>query len=471
MYKEIKTNIIPIEQHFVKVEGEAVPDKKAICCFVATGFFLDNDTYWENCKTLRPGTINKIDKNGYLVSSEKWFDWHYTPRDISFEETVNEFTKLFDSINAKDLANKEIILPISGGLDSRSQAVSLQSFNNKINTFSYSFKGGYKESSIAKKIANIAKYPFQEFQITPGYLWDKIDFAAQINKCYAELTHCTQLRVLEEFETMGDTFSLGHWGDVLFDKITDKTLNSSEDMLRYLKSQLVKPTGMELAKDLWKSWELEGDFESYFDIRITELFHEINIDDVNAKLRAFKSLYWAPRWTSVNLAFYSTKHPMSLPYYNDKMCEFICTIPEAYLADRQIQIAYIKKKSPKIAKVTWQDKRPFNLYNYHLSKFPYNLPYKIINKLKREINGALGNVYIQRNWELQFLGTDNTKKLKAYLEASNISQLISPAIVNAYTNKFYKGNQKHTSHALSMLLTVAAFTNHYLNNHEKHINN
>ncbi len=472
MYKEVKTDIIPIKQYFVKVKGAAAKlDKKALCCFVATGFFLDNDTYWENCKVLRPGTINKIDEDGYLISSEKWFNWHYAPRDISFDEAVNEFTTLFDAINAEDLRGEDIILPISGGLDSRSQAVSLLELPNKKSTFGYSFKGGYKESSIAKQVAKIAKYPFQEFEITPNYLWDKIDFAAQTNKCYAEFTHCTQLKVIEAFDTMGTKFSLGHWGDVLFDKITDKELSTTEDLLAYLKSRLVKPTGMELAKDLWSSWELAGNFESYFDARILKLLNSITIDDVNAKLRAFKSMYWAPRWTSVNLAFYGTKKPMSLPYYNNKMCEFICTVPEAYLADRKIQIAYIKNKAPKIAKVTWQDKRPFNLYNYHLSKFPYNLPYKVTNKLKREVNALLGRKYVQRNWELQFLGTDNTTELKAYLKNSKITQVVNAPIVDEYIKKFYKGNQKHTSHALSMLITIAAFANHYIDNPEKHINN
>ena len=64
------------------------------------------------------------------------------------------------------------------------------------------------------------------------------------------------------------------------------------------------------------------------------------------------------------------------------MCEFICTIPEAYLKNRQLQIAYIKTRAPQLAKIEWQDQRPFNLTNFHLNKTPYNLPYKIANKLK-----------------------------------------------------------------------------------------
>ena len=468
----VKTDIIPVNQYFVKLKGEKDHiDKEAICCFVATGFFLDNDTYWKNVKVLRPGTINKIDGDGFLLSSENWFNWHYSPREISFSDTVKEFTDLFDGINKSELENEDVILPISGGLDSRSQAASLLSVPNKVASFGYSFQNGFKESSIAKKIAKVANYPFKEFEITPNYLWRKIDFAAQTNKCYAEFTHCTQLRVIEEFKNMGTKFSLGHWGDVLFDKMTSKSLSNDEEILEYLKSIVIKPIGLELAIDLWKSWELEGNFEEYFNKRLLYLLKNIKIDNINAKIRAFKSLYWAPRWTSVNLVFYSSQRPVSLPYYNNKICQFICTIPEEYLADRKIQIEYIKNKSPKMARVTWQDKRPFNLYNYHLSKMPYNLPYKITNKLKREIKTLLGKPYVQRNWELQFLGKNNTKELKKYIQSSKIEELISSSVKEDYINKFYAGNQKHTSHSLSMLITLAAFSNHYLHNYKDHIKN
>lgn len=470
MLTKIKTDIIPLKQHFVKVQGKPVLDKKAICAFVATGFFLDNDTYWDNLKVLRPGTINEIDAHGNLVSSKQWFNWYYKPRAILFDQAVEEFTQLFDDINASELDGRQIILPLSGGLDSRSQAASLLPQSNKVHAFSYSFSGGYKESEIARKVAKNAKFTFDAFKIESGYLWQKLDFAAQTNKCYAEFTHCTQLCVLDQFDDMGEIFSLGHWGDVLFDRMI-RINSSSIDLLQILKKKIVKPMGFALATDLWKMWNIEGDFETYFNERLKTMLDAIEIDNPDAKLRAFKSMYWAPRWTSVNLAFYEKKHPISLPYYNNKICEFICTIPEDYLADRKIQIAYIKNKSPQIAGITWLDKRPFNLYNYHLSKAPFNWPYKIKNRLQRDINALLGSQYIQRNWELQFLGDDNSEQLKSYLSNSNLSDIVENDIVDKYVRLFNQGNQKHTSHSLSMLLTLAAFSNHYLNNFELHSNN
>src|SRR5690606_10305843 len=104
------------------------------------------------------------------------------------------------------------------------------------------------------------------------------------------------------------------------------------------------------------------------------------------------------------LSVFEAAHPISLPYYDNRMCEFICTVPEEFLTDRKLQIAYIKQQNPALAKITWQDHRPFNLYNFSKNKSPNNLPFRVGNKLERIVKGKLGKPYIQRNWELQFLG-------------------------------------------------------------------
>ena len=83
--KTIKTPIIPIEQTFVNIKDQSHKlDYKAICVFSALGFFLDTDTYWKDKKVLPAASINKIDDDGYLISSEPWFVWHYNPKEISF---------------------------------------------------------------------------------------------------------------------------------------------------------------------------------------------------------------------------------------------------------------------------------------------------------------------------------------------------------------------------------------------------
>ena len=450
----IKTPIIPTRQQFAKTQALNELDKKAICIFVATGFFLDTDTYWKNKKVLPASSDNILDKNGFLIESNPWFKWHYSPRNFSFEEALEEFTLLFEQIIAEQVKDNKVILPLSGGLDSRTQAVALAKMKNPVTTYSYSFKGGFSESGIGKKIAKTCGFDFNEFTIEPGYLWPKLEELVSINQCYSDFTHPRQMAVLEELKKMEGIFSLGHWGDVLFDRGAPEG-TKDDDLLEIILKKIVKKGGMELATALWQEWGLEGDFESYLRERIASLLNKIEIENPSAKLRAFKSLYWAPRWTSVNLSVFEAVHPICLPYYDDRMCEFICTVPEEFLADRKLQIAYIKQQNPDLAKITWQDHKPFNLYTFGKNKYPNNLPYRISNKLKRELKTKIGKPYIQRNWELQFLGMENDEKLQHWLFSENLHPFISKPLLAKFYNNFKTVDAVKYSHPLSMLLTLA----------------
>jgi hypothetical protein len=138
------------------------------------------------------------------------------------------------------------------------------------------------------------------------------------------------------------------------------------------------------------------------------------------------------------------------------MCAFICSVPEKYLAGRQIQIEYLKMRMPALSKITWQDHRPFHLYNYHRNKSPYNLPYRIFDKMQRTF--ASKN-YIQRNWELQFLGRSNDEKLQEWLFKNKAFQEFVPKeIVTFFYDQFKNKDAVFYSHSVSMLLTLSLFS-------------
>jgi len=139
------------------------------------------------------------------------------------------------------------------------------------------------------------------------------------------------------------------------------------------------------------------------------------------------------------------------------MCEFICTIPEDYLKDRQLQIAYLKKRNPELARLTWQDKRPYNFYTYQNPKTLRTFTYKVGNKLKRMVQQISGRPYIQRNWELQFLGEDNRNHLERVLDNNKLSGFIPDVLVKKYISDFYNLNPLQNAHALNMLIVLAKF--------------
>ncbi len=459
--QSIKNTIIPSKPTFV---GEKKTlDYEAICVFAATGFFLDSDTYYKKLKVLKPATSYSFENNK-ITTEESNFKWHYTPIERPLQQIVQEFASLFETIIKEQVQDKTVILPLSGGLDSRTQAAALYHLGNKVNSFSYEFQNGHNETNYSEKIAKACGFSFEKWQVTAGYLWDKIEDLAQINQCYSEFTHPRQMVFVEKYAAMGDVFSLGHWGDVLFDGMGVADDLSNVQQVDILLKKVVKKGGLELANSLWNSWNLEGDFETYLKNRIKVLLEKITIpSNANAQIRAFKSLYWAPRWTSTNLSVFESVKPISLPYYDDRMCEFICTIPEKHLAGRQIQIEYLKLRMPALAKITWQENRPFNLYTYKNNKFPYNFPFRVFDKLKRIVSNKY---FIQRNWELQFLGKTNEVELEKWLfENENFKSLLNPEIVKEYYSNFKNKDSVYYSHDVSMLLTLSLFSK--LNNYEK----
>ena len=173
-----------------------------------------------------------------------------------------------------------------------------------------------------------------------------------------------------------------------------------------------------------------------------------------AKLRAFKTYYFVSRWSSNNLSVFEAIQPVTLPYYDNRMFEFMCKVPEKYLANRQLQIAYIQQNAPYLAKITWQGQRPFNLNTYHLNKSPYNLPYRVYNKLRRITSNKK---QIQRNWELQFLGNQNDNQLKKYLFESDLDSLVPKKVIQQFFTNFKEHDAVKYSHPVSMLLTLTLF--------------
>src|SRR5690606_33943285 len=122
---------------------------------------------------------------------------------------------------------------------------------------------------------------------------------------------------------------------------------------------------------------------------------------------------------------------------------------------RQIQIEYLKMRNPKLAAITWESQKPFNLYNYQYNKIPYNVPYRTWDKAKRSLSAKH---YIQRNWELESFGAEDEKLLeKRLFDNPNMKALVSNNLTKEFYQKFKHENAVYYSHSVSMLLTLSQF--------------
>jgi hypothetical protein len=74
--------------------------------------------------------------------------------------------------------------------------------------------------------------------------------------------------------------------------------------------------------------------------------------------------------------------------------------------------------------------------------------------------GLFGHPYVQRNWELQFLGDENAKQLEQYLYNENFNQWIPRALIETVYQDFKVADTVASSHAVSMLLTLSLWHQH-----------
>ncbi|MEQ8361385.1 MAG: asparagine synthase-related protein [Cyclobacteriaceae bacterium] len=458
--RDKRTSIVPGVPTYYDLPEPSTLDYKAICCFVATGFFLEDDTYFTNRKAFLPGRQYRFDEHGNVLECLRHFQWHYSPRQLSFNQALEEFSHLLESIVEKETIAKKVILPISGGLDSRTLAAALKDHPD-VYAYSYEFEGGIPENSYGRKVARAAGFSHDSFKIPNGYLWSIIDTLALLNHCYAEFINPRQMAIWQQTKYKGNLYLLGHGGDLFFDGMGVEDNLSEEDQLDYLKKKLIRPVGLELGATLWQVWGLEGNFKDYIFARFEKMLSELPINNANTRLRAFKTEYYVGRWTATNLELFQQQQNISLPFFDDEMCKFICTISESHLASRKLEIEYLKRSAPAMASIPWQKYYPCNLYDYErFNTFPVKVQRAFIkgNRLVKEAFGKRGDT---RNWELQFLGEDNDRQLKYYLNASSVDGLIPKSVLDTYY-QYFKHSPKEHWFTITMLLTLSLFSKHFL---------
>lgn len=141
---------------------KVTPNERGVKIFRMCGYTLGNDTLYKNLHTLRPAQICKIEDNELLTKKYFHFHpWNTTTKtyDQCQLELKNLTTKVFLNL-IESLGGKQIVVPISGGYDSRVVLSTLYNLNYKnIICFSYGKKGNF-EASIGKTVAERMGYPW-----------------------------------------------------------------------------------------------------------------------------------------------------------------------------------------------------------------------------------------------------------------------------------------------------------------------
>ncbi len=438
--------------------------------FFAFGFFPEDRTFFEDVRILRPASHYVFDETGCLLREERYWQWRHEPdRRRSYDDTVAEFGQVLGDVLADQTRDGRIAVPISGGLDSRTTVAMItrddrrSAVDGRLWSYSYGYSEDSIETRIARQVASARGLPFQCFTIRP-YLFDRLDLVLASVEGFQDVTQCRQAAVSDEICLHADYLIAAHWGDVWLDDmgLADEEFPPRKDefVIDHALNKIAKQGREWLLKNLCQS-QLNGREPHTLlrDFVRGELARVRDVVDADFQVKAFKTEQWSFRWTLASIRMYQAGAFPRLPFYDTRLTDFFATMPSAFVKGRRLQIDYLKRFAPDLARIPWQ------AYDTNLFWYPYFSSWLLPKRAaKKGMRILTGKRVIERNWEVQLLGEQGRQGLKQWLRRPGLllHEFISPHAVEGLIEDFYAAPlEKGHGYTVSMLLTLSAWLECY----------
>ncbi|MBA3827748.1 MAG: hypothetical protein H0X33_02320 [Taibaiella sp.] len=427
-------------------------DWEGITGFMGMGFFPLNTTYLKNIKILEPASHYCFDAKLNLLHKRRYWEWKHEPSVKNTQENVGLLHNIMQSSLRFAVHNKRVALPISGGLDSRTVAGAVTDSHIGVASlwgFSYGYSNTSVETDIAGKIAVARSIPFSHYTV-PNYLFDKIDLVTDSVELFQYIDGTRQACMSELLEQNSEVVIGGHWGDVWMDDmgVTDGT---DMGMLEAFRKKIIKRGSAWLLNEVCSPYFSKGKeyLDSYFSSYISKYSY---IADPDFRMKIFKSDQWSFRWTLASIRMYQAGAFPILPFYDKRIVDLFTTIPTSLVKGRNLQIEYIKKYQPDLARIKWQEYGS-NLYLYKWLN-NRNIIYRVINKVRRMLSKE---AQIRRPWEVFYLNPEGRKCLETKLLNPIFNNIVPAEKINSLLDMFYKDPSAGNGYTISMLLTFSQF--------------
>jgi hypothetical protein len=185
-----------------------------------------------------------------------------------------------------------------------------------------------------------------------------------------------------------------------------------------------------------------------------ELARLEGLEDPDFRVKAFKTDQWSFRWTLASIRMYQAGAFQRLPFYDTRLTDFFAGVPTAFVEGRRLQIDYLKRFAPDLARIEWQ---AYGTNLYRVAHFDtWLLPARAVKKAMRALSGR---PVPERNWEVQFLGENGRRGLERQLLAPGrqLHAFVDPRDVRSLLDAFFASPvEDGRGYTVSMLLTFGA---------------
>lgn len=326
--------------------------------FLVTGYVTGSETLFEGIQQIQAGEYLVYRKNDSAIMTSFyyrfWHDNYYTtPEDVILsnldEVFLHVFQRLILSTKNKGL---QIVVPLSGGLDSRIIVAMLKRLGvEDVICFSYGKKGN-REAKISQQVAEALGYQWYFVEYTSEILYDLYhsDIIYEYNK-YAgnlvSLPHIQDFIAVMTLKAEGKilnhaVFLPGHCGDFLAGTYIPSDCHK---LPNYSLENFVNET-IKIHYSLW-NWDKDNEDHSFFNEKIIQTTNQIQINDRESYVNQVLLFVFNEKVAkfvvnSVRLyEFFGDS--WRIPLWDNELINFFSKVPLNYRIDEYLYIKYAKE--------------------------------------------------------------------------------------------------------------------------------
>jgi asparagine synthase (glutamine-hydrolysing) len=352
--------VVSDDAYYLKDKINPTLNEKNAAEYMVAGYVTGDETLFDGIKQVKSGEFLIYQKKDNLLKASRYFrflhgSYYELPESELLEMLdhvfVNTFSRLIESTIKR---GKKLIVPLSGGLDSRVIVAMLKRLGvNDVICVSYGRKGN-RESAISKKVAEALGYEWLFVEYTNQKWYEcynskEADYYKLFAGSLSSLPHMQDFLSIRELKDQGklpdnSVFVPGHAADMLSGShIPRYYLDNSK---KY-DSEVFSVDSLKLHYNLWK-WPHGSELEHIFKERLNNSISGLEINDNSTCASAVEFFDFSERQAKfiVNSVrvYEFFGYDWRTPFWDAELINFFLKVPLEYRIDQGLYIKYARDR-------------------------------------------------------------------------------------------------------------------------------
>lgn len=398
---------------------ERTVDHRSIAEFFSFGYILGSKTFFQGIELLPPASIMTYNLEKIEITQYWDFKFREVYDDISEKECTRELSRLIlQAVKRQTKGVHRIGIPLSGGLDSRTIAASIQKKNYPVHTFSFGRKDS-DDVKIAKIVSERLGMQHHFFEFKPDDLIYYAEKAVYLTDGMQNCIHAHRMQTYNEVRDFMDVALIGWIGD---SAIGSGFLRSDQSMIDD-KFELFKIISGFYSTDFLSnlfSNDYFPVFKENFALSknyILKIDENANINLSNNRLMYYNFKERQRRFILMGPVLVKNSIEIRMPFADNDLIDFVLQIPPEFKINKHLYIKTILSMFPDLADCPYQATGlPLNASTIaKRSKSFFELVKKITNTYSRKIFKIKLFVEENRNFHDYNNWIRNNKELREYI--------------------------------------------------------